>query len=85
MDVKFYWELPTNQSNLTNCDYIRYNAKLHCYVNDKSLCKRHSQQTESFENYDIEEFLKEYGEKYVCSKCLVEYRKATHTMNVKRR
>ena len=48
---KFNWQLPTHQSNLTNNDYIRYNAKLHCYEDNKSLCNKHSQDTRYFEDY----------------------------------
>ncbi len=70
---KYCWQLPTNQSHVSNCDYIRYNAKLHCYVDNKSLCNKHSQQTNDFENYDLDQFLNEYGEKYICKKCLNKY------------
>ena len=77
MKSNYFWQLPTHQSNLTNNDYIRYNAKLHCYVDNKSLCNKHIQDTRAFENYDIEEFLKEHGEGYVCKCCLQRYRKLT--------
>lgn len=71
----YIWQLPTHQSNLTNNDYIRYNAKLHCYVDNKSLCNKHSQDTRVFEEYNIDIFLKEHGECYVCKTCLNKYRK----------
>jgi hypothetical protein len=72
---KFNWQLPTHQSNLTNNDYIRYNAKLHCYEDNKSLCNKHSQDTRYFEDYNIDEFLNDHGEGYVCKSCLTRYRK----------
>ena len=78
MNKKIYtWQLPTHQSNLTDHDYIRYNAKLHCYFNNQSLCNKHSQDTRAFEDYDIGDFLKEHGEGYVCKICLSKYRKLT--------
>ena len=77
MDIKFYWELPTVQSDFTNHDYIRYNAKLHCYVDNQSLCKKYIQDADFFEKYDIAEFLKEHGEDYVCKRCLIKYREMT--------
>ena len=76
---KIYWELPTVQSDFTNHDYIRHNAKLHCYVNNLSLCKKHIQDADFFEKYDIDEFLKEHGEEYVCKKCLSKFREMTQT------
>ena len=74
MKDKYVCQLPTHHSNLTNNDYIRYNAKLHCYLDNKSLCDKHIQDTKSFENYDIDKFLNEHGEEYVCKKCLSRFR-----------
>jgi len=81
MKKEFNWQLPTRQSNLTNHDYIVYNAKLHCFKNDVSLCKKHIQQTDAFEDYNIDKFLQEHGEKYVCKTCLARYLKIVNTKN----
>ena len=78
---KINWQLPTVQSNVTNNDYIRHNAKLHCYVNNISLCKKHIQQTDAFEDYDINDFLKEHGKDYVCKVCLEKYLKMVNNKN----
>ena len=65
----FLWQLPTHQSNLTNADYVHPKAKLHCFYKKESLCKKHSQD-DFFEKYDLEEHIKEYGVKSICSICL---------------
>ena len=43
----------------------------------KEKMLNNNQQTDAFENYDIEEFLKEHGEDYVCKRCLTKYREMT--------
>lgn len=70
---EFLWQLPTHQSNLTNIDYIHPKAKLHCFYQNESLCKKHSQ-NDFFEKYDLEEHIKEYGEKSICPICLKKYK-----------
>lgn len=71
---KYYWQLPTHQSNVTCHNWIHYKAKLHCYCKEESLCKRHAQD-EDFEQYNLEEFIKNFGEKAVCPICLKKYKK----------
>ena len=80
MNEKFVWMLPTHQSDKNNHDYIMPNAKLHCYLNNVSLCNKY-EQSYFFEHYDIDKFLEEYGEDYVCKKCLREYKKFIENQN----
>lgn len=77
---KYLWQFPTHQSNLTSLDWIHPKAKLHCYYQTQSLCKKHSQD-DFFEKYDLEDHIKEYGEKSICPICLKKYRKVLNTKN----
>lgn len=70
---EFLWQIPTHQSNLTNLDYIHPKAKLHCFYQNESLCKRHSQ-SDFFEKYDLQKQIEEYGEKSICPICLKKYK-----------
>ena len=50
----YKWQLPVNQSNLTDTDWIHPRAKYHCFdKSGRSLCGKHGQDIYFFET-DIE-------------------------------
>ncbi|MNJ55452.1 hypothetical protein D3C77_509430 [compost metagenome] len=71
MTTEIVWQLPTNQSSLTDHDWIHPKAKWHGFVNGVSLCKRHRQGTRAFESRDVLEVMDET--EFVCKRCLEFY------------
>lgn len=52
------WQLPVNQSNKTDHDWVHPKAKYHAYVNNNSLCGKYGQNTNYFETTgDIKEIM----------------------------
>lgn len=71
--TEIIWQLPINQSNKTNHDWIHTKAKFHGFVNNISLCQRHKQKTRSFETRNVSEVMQE--KELVCKRCLELYDK----------
>jgi len=46
--VSVVWQLPVNQSNKTDHEWIHPKAKYHAYVNNNSLCGKFGQNTNFF-------------------------------------
>ena len=78
------WILPTRESRVRNEEYIKYNAKYHCFVSDVdkemeytkheySLCKRHLQTVGFYEYLDSKQALE--NTEIVCKSCLKKYKK----------
>lgn len=78
------WILPTCESRVWNEEYIKYNAKYHCFVSDVdkkmgytkheySLCKRHSQTVGFYEYLNSKQILE--NPEIVCKSCLKKYKK----------
>lgn len=78
------WILPTYESRVRNEEYIKYNAKYHCFVSDidkemgytkheYSLCKRHLQTVGFYEYLNSKQALE--NPEIVCKSCLKKYKK----------
>lgn len=73
LNNKIKWALYVNQDNELDKE-IAYNAKYHCFNNNKSLCGKYSQDNDYFET-DIEsdEILKR--PEIACKKCFNKWKK----------
>lgn len=68
------WQLPVNQSNLTDHDWIHPKAKYHAFINSESLCGKYMLDTRFFDNRITEKELMKNNE-LACKVCLKKYYK----------
>ena len=67
--MKVTWQLPIKQSDKTDHDWIHPKAKYHAFVNHRSLCDKHGQNTDYFET-SIEEAELMKDKSLACKKCM---------------
>lgn len=77
MDKKnIEWQLPIQDDSLSYKEYpIHGNAKIHCFMNGISLCKKYAMYPGSYDTTEYDERHIHGYPKYFCKKCVAKFKK----------